>query len=244
MLIRPEQAEALRQVPIDVFTSLMLDGLRTRFPHDCRVLGEAQTRTAIALGIVRAHRHGIDDANDAARFITLMFALGSFFDDDPQLAWASAALAGARKPTLRMRTLYADATEFVRRTAGEDGEIYRRALLRLRRCPLEKLAEDGDLSAMLGRVWGEKVLFMRHGTVPWLLAAAPEAAAAHRVDTPEGIALYTTLMLLLGSRFDSDPLHPWAVAALRPDDVAPGARVRVLYAAAAARLQQALEPAP
>ncbi len=37
-----------------------------------------------------------------------------------------------------------------------------------------------------------------------------EQAKAHELTAERSIRLYTTLMLMFGSRFDADPQYPWA----------------------------------
>ena len=246
--IRKEQMRALNAYMRENFVDEMVAYLREHFPQDCDVLGQAQTRRVIDLGIDRAAEHGLEIKGDVCNFITLMFSLGSYFDEDPLLPWASEVLEGKEEnsPSAMMDDLYAKATEYLNRVAGDNGQYYRTALLRARERSFESLAETNtgnltrDIRSCLSSLYPQQYNALAKSSLKSLMELGQASAGRYGVGTHEGILLYVHLMFLIGSHFDRDPLHPWAAAVLEDESVTdPQQKARKLYEAAMARLDHA-----
>lgn len=246
--IRKEQMQALNAYMRENFVDEMLAYLREHFPQDCEVLGQAQTRRVIDLGIDRAAEHGFEIKGDVCNFITLMFSLGSYFDEDPLLPWASEALEGEEgtSPSTIMNDLYAKATEYLNRVAGDKGQYYRTALRRARERSFESLAETDtgnltqDIQSCLSSLYPQQYNALAESSLKSLTELGQASAGRYGIGTHEGILLYVHLMLMIGSHFDRDPLHPWAASILKDESVTdPQQKARKLYEAVMARLDQA-----
>jgi hypothetical protein len=245
LIIRRSQMEALKQLPLKAFIGRMVLHLRKYFPEHCHVLGEAQTRKVIGLGIERADSHGFNAAVDVCRYINLMFMLGSFFDEDPQLPWAAEILKSRGGGGPKMKRLYDRAVIYLERVSGPDGEHFRRMLVRVRRSRFETLVgirpDDlvGQMSSLLEGIYPQKWLETGEAGTRCLMADGIRAAEGHGLATPEGIGIYTSLIFILGSHFERDPLYPWAAATLadRSEAVA-SSRARLLYEEAIAGLNR------
>lgn len=245
--IREEQITAFRAYMRKKFVDRVLGHVREHFPEDFEVLGEAQTRTVIKLGIDRAAEHGFETKGDVCNYITLMFSLGSYFDEDPLLPWAAEAIEGKEgtSPSAMMDDLYAKATEYLNRVAGDKGQYYRAALLRASERPFESLAETNtgnlthDVRSCLSSLYPQHYHALAESSLKSLAEFGQASAGRYGVATHEGILLYVHLMFMIGSHFDRDPLHPWAAGVLEDESVTdPQQKARKLYEATMARLDQ------
>src|SRR6185503_8352236 len=99
MWIHSAQMDAFRQAAEAAFEDRMVAHFQGELPEPCALAGEAGLRSAIRLGLERARGYGLGGEASVCSFITVMFLLGSGFDDDPLLPWASSILrAAAREP--------------------------------------------------------------------------------------------------------------------------------------------------
>lgn len=238
--IRGTQLDALKRVARSRFVDKLASHLETYFPAEHRVLGPAQMRIVIELGLRRSDAYGLLAAGDVCRYVTLMFFLGSHFDRDPQLPWAAEALAATgRMPGARMDRLYAIAVAHIEQIAGATGKLFTRALQRARRLPFEALAAPRH--EILRHIHPEKYHAIGGAGREALLALAQANAQAAALFTREGETLIAIHMFLLGAHFASDPLHPWVAEALAPALTA-DTRAQHLYDAAKASIDIFLAP--
>jgi hypothetical protein len=221
-----------------------------QFPQHCVTLTDKGVRACVETAVERGERHGFRTLDTLTHYASLMVFLGASFDDDPQLPWAGDTLRrNAGEPRKRaMGELLRRTAGELARVAGDRGQHYRRALLWVRRKGFEQLAADyaqrGEpgLGAWLHDLFATKADGLGDAQVTALLEAARASAAAWGVAGPEGTLVISGLMMLLGHRFDSDPFHPWAPAAIERarsmNDALGGARL--LHAAAVAELERFL----
>jgi len=249
LTIRREQMDALKQVPRKVFTDRMLLHLREYFPVDCERLGKAQTRSVIDFGIERAERHGFDACEDVCCYITLMFIFGSYFDEDPQLLWAAKVLEDDDdvQPHIKINYLCGEATDFLERISGPNGEYYRKVLLKVRRQTLEAYAEinTGDLAldmrTFLSGFYPRKYQEQTEASLERLIDLAQLLARENDMDSWEGVVVCAGLMFMLGSHFDRDPVYPWASAVLADSSIVdPTLKAQRLYDEAMTQLERYL----
>lgn len=248
MKIRNEQKDAFSPQMRKNFVDEVLEYIRGYYPEDCGVLGDEQARRVIDFGIDRAAAHGFDIKGDVCSYITLMFSLGSYFDEDPLVPWAAEVLQD--KETDRsavMQELYAQATNYLRMVAGQNGEYYRSALLWLRQESFDSLTKtdtgdlDQDIRTRLNELYPQQYQALSEDMLKELTNAAEALAEKYGLGSCEGVMICVGLMSMLGSHFDRDPLHPWAAKVLRGGSGAdPVRKARRLFEAAVDRVEQAL----
>ena len=248
LTIRNEQMAVFRAYATQNFADQMVVHLRKCFPHDCEMLGEAQVRRVIDLGIKRARANEFHSTREVCRYISLMIILGSYFDEDPQLPWVAQILQQPAPPSVRMDQLYREVSSYLERISGSHGEYYRRALIRSRGLSLDIFTQstDGDLESSLLRwlmaLHKEKFRELHETTLEKLLMLGQKSAVKYGLSTREGIFVYTGLMFMLGSHFDRDPLQSWAATALQDSSTTdPSARARNIYASAMVKLDEFLK---
>ena len=217
----------------------VLSHLWRQYPQHCLILTDPGARRAIDVGVDRAAVHGFRELAQVRAFVTLMVFLGSHFDEDPQLPWVAEHLqqtAKARRADA-MHGLLGKTAERMRRIVGQRGGYYRRALAWAQAQDFDaivaKRKDDDDLHGLLNQLHRRKYAALGEWKVQQLIHAARAAGGQHGLTTQAGVAVYVTLMFLLGSAFDRDPFHPWAADTLaNPTSVDPDERARRLHAAA------------
>jgi len=228
--IRPQQMQAFEQAALKSFESRMVEHIQKHFPKHFELLGEPVVRKAIQLGIDRGGVQGLITEHDLCLFITLMFLLGSSFDEDPQLPWADALLSDESIEDSAERTerLWDEAIEYLDYVAGEENEYVIRALVTLSKHPAREAwqASQGTLEerilAQLQAVWPQKHERVGLGALRHLVHRGTEAAERYGLADGFAVAVYVVLMFMLGSGFDTDPQFPWAAAIL--SDASPAGR--------------------
>jgi hypothetical protein len=230
MLITGAQMDTFRQALEAAFEDRMVSHFREELPDLSARAGEAGLRSAIRLGRERARGYGLGGEPSICSFITVMFLLGSGFDDDPLLPWASSILRGAaREPEDMTVTRLREVTlAYLDEAEGDDGELLEEALARLRDEPLDLLLPPfhGDgaaayLVSCLSRLYPARCSLAGEDGLSAMVDQALEAAKASGLESAQGAGLYAILMLMLGAHFERDPLLPWAQEAIERVRAAP-----------------------
>ncbi len=90
--IRKERDDELQPSAVPEFYRRMIARLNQTFPKKCEYVGELPVRRLIQRAIESAKSYDITSERGVVLFAAMMFVLGSGFDQDPQLPWASAIL--------------------------------------------------------------------------------------------------------------------------------------------------------
>jgi hypothetical protein len=219
LVIRKAQIEALSEGVVDSFKHRLTAYLIGRFPVDAAVIGEAGLRALVDRVVPAARALGLDASGEVARFVVLAVYFGSAFADDPQLPWATAELAHAEAapaPLRRIDRLYVGASDWLRQTAGTEGEYYRDALQRNYRRPLDAFvrltAEPGEdgARAWLREVYPRKAEHVGPAELDRVCRQGTRDARRHGLSGLAAERAYAALSFMLGTCFDEDPLYPWA----------------------------------
>lgn len=247
LIVRKAQLEALEQVTVKGFENRVFDHLKRFFPRHCEASGEASIRQLIRKGIGQAERYGLTSQQDACLYISLMIMLGSGFDADPQLPWATAILKekSATRSGAMVTTLYAKAMGYIDRVEGENSERLERVLRTMFRHPLHDAWQpstgdfEKDVVVLLLRTWLEKCEDMDENAMHRLVESGVATANRYGIMSERGKAVYIGLMLLLGSAFDGDPQFPWAQPILNGSSTSDKPeRVKKLYERAVEHLKR------
>lgn len=213
LILRKEQEVVLRAAVIEAFVQRVLGHLRTHFFEDVEMLGPAQTRRVVELGMARAQRHGVTVSTDVYRYVVAMFLFGGRFDEDPLLPWAAAALAEPHPPARRLDHLFDEGFDFLELAGGAGGEYYRRAMVRLLTLPFRDLTSR-PVRETLDAVYPRRCRAFGDTILRGLVDRAERAAAVHGLADEPGVIVYALMAFMLGTHFDRDPRYPWAVEAL------------------------------
>jgi hypothetical protein len=216
LTIRKDQIDALEQSARRRFEDDMVAHIGAFAPRHSEVLGEEGIRRVIRLGMERSAAHGLTLRGPVRFYIESMFMFGSHFDRDPQLPWASEALAdGAMSDEIaRADLLYARAMKYAEAVGGPGACYQVEALRRLAQEDVEHLPDE---EAMLDEyalsrmkvVYPQKWEYVGEPTMRLLVRSARELAGRLGLTSTLGKATLIGLMFALGHGSAEDPLYPW-----------------------------------
>ena len=230
LVIRKVQLDSLEDTAIRAFEDRTYAHLMKYFPGHCEIVGEEQMRRVIQHGWMKAKSYELTAECCVRSYIEFMCLLGSGFDADPLLPWASEILSEkiAADQVERSDRLYDRAWEYVQHVVPDYRDAsgnpitarFAEELRRLRRESDEPLAANElsgfhtQLVARLQQVFPAKCGYVGDDRVRSLAATAIETANRYRITGARGVTLVTVFMFVLGSSFDNDLLLPWASATL------------------------------
>ena len=226
LVMRETQMATFEQAAIHNFENRLLEHLKEFFPRHCEIFGEEQVRKVIRLGIERAEQYELVSERDLHLYVGLMFMLGSYFDQDPQLPWAAKILKDENiaDPSDRIDQLHDRAMAFLNEAAGQENQYEERALRKVCELPasaLSRTGEDRELSfgdymlKLLYALFPEKYQAVGDVAIRQLVRQGYQSARTYGLTDEKGITAYISLMFILGGGFDQDPQCPWAEAVLK-----------------------------
>ena len=262
LIIRKSQIDAFEKIAVRRFEDGLLEHLQTFFPTHAATLGEKQLGRVVRYGLQRAESRNLQTERGVYLYLALMFMLGSWFDDDPQLPWATAPEpvtpstvndgetaepapppeTAPESPDAQIERVYGEAMTFLDQTAGPDNGLLQQTLDRLRQPQvfdgLPAAPSFGHrLLLLLQMLSPEKYQALGDEPLRALVRAGYEAAKRQGFTTEPGMMNYITLAYVLGIGFDRDPIHPWAAATLSDPALAhPAQRSTALRETALAHL--------
>jgi hypothetical protein len=230
--IRAEQVAALGRASRDRFVASLTETFTRCYPGEAP--GE-DVQALVTLGVHRAEGHGYTREREVALYVNVMFMLGAFFDEDPQVPWAGAELdldlGGA--PLERISRVHDMALDNLGRTMGEEGEHLVRACLRARKHAFDGAGNAAECLRTCATLFPEKAAHQgdaaNHSYAAQAFTLARGAGLGAR-----GTQAYVVCGFFLGAGFARDPLHRWAARAEGWDDAS-------FLSAARQRLDTAIE---
>lgn len=250
LVMRDAQMATFEQAAIHNFENRLLEHLEEFFPRHCEILGEEQVRKVIRLGIERAEQYELVSERDLHLYVSLMFMLGSYFDQDLQLPWAARILKDENiiYANDRADQLYDRAMAFLNEAAGDENQYLENALRKVREFPVSALTRSGEDKQLsfgdyvlksLYALFPEKYEAVGDPAIRQMVRQGYQSARNYGLTGEAGIAIYIGLMFMLGSGFDRDPRYPWAEAILMDVALAdPVKKGEALYRSAMAYLDQ------
>jgi hypothetical protein len=221
VVITSAQMRIFDELAMRRFEDAMLDRLAEPFDRQMRWLGREPMREVVRLGVNRVDTYGIEGDDTIFTYLCLMLMLGAFFDEDPQLPWAGAALlAPGVGSTERVEKVYALAMDYLDRVAGAENEHLVRALCRLRKLDpstIDAIPREDRLEALaviLSRLYPEKAEAQTPEATRATLTQAMATAEVHGLSGGLGASLCAGLAFMVGAGFAADPQMPWVARTL------------------------------
>ena len=223
LVIREAQMKALGRSVQARYETELRDVFVRAYPRECRQAGgPAAMLSWVQAGVRSAMASGYTTQHDVAIWLALMLILGVDFAIDPQLPWVKECLDPTREsePADRLDDLFDLTTDYLGATAGEDGELVVRALLRMRAIDfscvpaLQGEAAVEDACERLHHLYPQKFDYQGHALTAMNVAQQRWRARDLGLLDPGGEFLFVLLSFMLGSGFDHDPLHSWSGAIL------------------------------
>jgi len=236
--IRKEQHDELGKISLKRFEDSMVEHIKKFFPKYYEIHGEPIIRDVIQYAIERSNTYDFTTERDVCLYINLVFLLGSNFDKDIQLPWASVILRDETitGPATRIERLNGKVMEYLDEAVGVENEYLGRALLRIREISFEDFDRSPSPNAgsvavvQLREIWPHKCRQLGEPVLRRLITEGMKTARSYNITSERGVVLYTALMFLLGSGFDKDPQFPWAASILNDESITnEAAKVDRLY---------------
>jgi hypothetical protein len=221
--IRDEQVHALRDSLTSAVEDELFADVKKFFEERHTYLGDGPTRAAVRYGIERAGGHGFRSKRGLALYVTLMFVLGSHFDENPLYPWVQKNLFADREVDeyTRSHRFYNALRRYLRATRDESG-VYLEPIVYFPGTPpqpsshaLSGAALEEHLVALLRTIAPAHFEVAGEDRVRALVRDGVERARAHGLTTAAGLSIYVPLTFLLGTGFDKDLQFPWAAEALK-----------------------------
>ena len=191
--------------------------------------------------------------NSIMMYLELMMFFGSYFDEDPQLAWAPAVVgqsAGAGRDGPHHPRPYEKALDFAERIAGEEDQFLNQAYQNLRDRKLDDVtARDSVMFEHIALVrlrllWPEKAEQVGEEALHKLVKTSITSVPRYWLASQTGVMMYVHLMFLFGAGFDQDPQFKKIGDLLRKQDVAIRDKIDELLAVAIDSSPDTIAPPP
>ena len=236
MLIRNEQIEILKQIPMRVFEDEMTAHLAEFSPPLFKAIREDQLRKVIRFGIDRAHQYGITFRGPIRLYLELMLLFGSYFDSDPQYPWATEILVDQSSGSEmdRAENLYAKTCEYREKVGGPRDEYTLKALRSISdfaRKPLQVPVSDlvSTLLDEMGNIYPQKKEFVGEHRLRMVIDRGIATGQDYGFSAVRSLTLPVVLMFAFGHGCFNDPLYPWIAKTVQGSAVTdPEARARRL----------------
>ncbi|HXD33124.1 MAG TPA: hypothetical protein VN643_18525 [Pyrinomonadaceae bacterium] len=248
MLIRTEQIEELRKVPLRAFEDEMVAHLAEFSPALFNVIKEEQMRDAVRFGLARAAgEYDLRLRGPIRLYLEMMLLFGSHFDTDPQYPWAGDILRD--RDTLEMdraNQLYEKTLDFIAQVSGRDAVNTRQALnelLVLARSWEKSSSENlvADILQEMTRVFPQKASYVGREGLTELIHEGIAEAQKYQFPKVRGEAFLVMMMFAFGHGCSNDPLYPWISRALEDEKIIdPAARAERLEKKAITWLEHVL----
>jgi hypothetical protein len=218
LTVRDAQLNAFSHPLLDEFEKYALQHLHACFPERCQKTGDDVLRDTIRYGVLRASRHGFTHYRPLCTYLTLMFWLGSGFDEDPAYPWVPSLLDGTycEDQLAKATLLQSAALKYLDRAEGENNEHLTSALNAILSNDLDSLLPpcEGDFDYyMARRLWlihPRKCEVIGASSLRRLTEMGAGLAETNGLVSVQGRGFYIGMMFMLGTSFDVDPLFPWA----------------------------------
>ncbi len=234
--IRSEQVQVFEQAAVRNFEDRMIEHLKEFVPKHFKMLEEADFREIIQYGWERAKSYRLTSERSVRIYIQLVLMLGSGFDADPQIPWAAEILNDESGPdeTERIDRLHDKAWDYADHVALDYGEAEgdvdsSRFVEKIRQIRRERneILLSSDVPEFYKRMileikqtFPKKCAYIGELALRRLIQHAIETAKSYGITTERGVVLFSSMMFVLGSGFDTDPRLPWASAILNDSAIA------------------------
>jgi hypothetical protein len=215
LLISAKQIEVFREAAMRRFENEMLKHLTEFSPLLFKSIGEEQAHKVIQFGIEQARNYGFTFRGPVRLYLELMVLFGSYFDTDPQYAWATEILKNqdADSQMQRAEHLYDKVMDYRQKVTGLDDRYtfsaYRNIIFLLKQ---PSLSPDNFLLDMLieiDRCYPQKAGFMGRNALEALIRKGLGGAQNQQFTTVHGVVLVVVLLLVFGNGCGADPMYPW-----------------------------------
>lgn len=209
------------------FIEGLTETFAAEFPVTARVLGPEKFLRAIHENANAAQDgFGLEADEDVEAFVRYCFRLGSGMDADIPIFWvgeilrdSSFVLTSEKMSYLESEFLIYEGLVYRPEGAALPFAAYRAYARYLAEVDMAAAAQSSVVS-VLERIWPERAALCSFEQMRDFSADTASLADGYGLWGDAITLRYTVMAFVLGTRFDMDPLHPWAAEILRDDGTA------------------------
>ncbi|MCP5120784.1 MAG: hypothetical protein GY953_59075, partial [bacterium] len=172
-----------------------------------------------------AEVHGFTNYGPVRFYLELMFTHGWFFDEDPQLPWASVTLGAAslEDQMAKAERLFERMMDYREEVYGPGNTYILESLDKLREFGFEAFFVASDtfeasVENALKQIYPRKCAYMGGERLGELVQTAAAAAGRYSLSSRTGVVALSELMFFFGARVAEDPLYAWVGEMLGGDE--------------------------
>ncbi len=220
MLIKSGQIQTLNAYAEDIYVKEMAGHLQLFSPKLCQVVGEPALLQLTKSGMDKGRGYGLMNHGPLRFFLELKCTLGSGFDTDPQLHWASEVLSDTSidSDMLRAERLFERMIGYLDQVAGPNHQYATEAIKSLLAYnfdtpPPEGWSDKAVVGAM-ARLYPQKFEFVGESAAKEIARQAAKQAAKYGLPHGPGGAALAGMKFGMGHGICEDPFYPWIEATL------------------------------
>jgi len=217
---------------------------KTMFPKRCRILGDTHLVTVIKHCQKRASLYGYTHRDELSKYITLAFYLGTYFDEDPLYPWVQEILREDSSLGVRLDSLNEKFLTLIDTTMGEDFSLMIEAFnkfLHIKKEYLTNLKDHTEIVKILTAIYPQRMQILGEENFRRIIESQYDKLKTYNMYTPLGVYTHASVVFLLGSKVDQDPLYAWVGKYLNAPYVSQEQKLDVLYEKTLHRVRKELK---
>lgn len=214
-----------------IVDDLMVE-FKTMFPKRCRILGDTHLRTVITHCQKRASFYGYTHSDELSKYITLAFYLGTYFDEDSLYPWVQEILREESALGVRLDRVNEKFITLIDTTMGKDFSLMIEAFhkfLAIKKEYLNNLKDYSEIVKMLAAIYPQRMQIIGEKNFRRIIETQYDTLKTHNIYTPLGVYTHASVVFLLGSKVDEDPLYAWVGKYLNAPYVSQEQKLDELY---------------
>jgi len=217
---------------------------KQKFPKRCRILGDTHLTAVIKHCQERANYYNYTHSDELSQYITLAFYLGTYFDEDPLYPWVQEILSKDDALGVRLDTLNRKFLTLIVSTMSEDFSLMIEAFykfLQIKKEHIVNLKNHNEIVNILSAVYPERMHIIGEENFRHIIEAQYDKLKTYNIYTPLGVYTHASVVFLLGSKVDKDPLYAWVGKYLNASYLSQEEKLDVLYEKTMHRVRKELK---
>jgi len=214
------------------------------FPKRCRILGDTHLKTVIRHCQKRASIYGYTHSDELSKYITLAFYLGTYFDEDPLYPWIQEILRENSSLGVRLDNLNKKFLTLINTSMGEDFSLMIEAFdkfLHIKKESLNNLKDHNEIVQILTAIYPQRMQIIGRKNFRSIIEAQYDKLKRYNIYTPLGVYVHASVVFLLGSKVDADPLYAWVGKYLNASYLSQEEKLDILYEKTMHRVRKELK---
>jgi len=225
----------------------MLEALRqefkTMYPSRCRVLGAENLNLFLSHQQERARHYNYVYYDDLKRYAIIAFYLGTYFDEDRLYPWVEEILMWDESFGYKVDCLNEKFYEMFEKVYGKNIIYLQEAFEKLKEIDRKRISSYTKIEQIikvLSYIYPQQMKAYGLENFRKILLDLKPMVEKYDMHNALGYTVYATLVFLLGSHVDKDPLYAWIGKYLKEENLTKSERIERLYERGVERIEKEL----